>query len=123
MYYNSRIKKIMKEYKKNNSYSKDSVKYIIENYKEFVSKKNDKSVLNDIVNIIDNDENRCNAAAKVFSAYCSVDYCRYFDDISGTEYVDLTISANIPLDIEKKINEVSLEITETKNEENDVNEF
>ena len=116
MYYNSEVKKVIKQFKKDKFYSKESVKFIIENVKEFDSEKNDKTVLNNIVNIIDNDEKRCNASVKVFNTYCKVDFVPYFDDISGTKYVDINIHSDIPLAIEKALCDASWAIESKKND-------
>ena len=115
MYYTSEVKKVIKQFKKNKSYSKEGIQFNIENYEKFESKKNDKTVLDNIVNIIKNDEKRCDAVAKIFNECCKVDFVPYFDDISGTKYVDINIHSDIPLATENGLSRISWLITKEKN--------
>lgn len=115
MDYTSEVKKVIKQFKKNKSYSKEGIQFIIENHKKFESKKNDKTVLDNIVNIIKNDELIVDAVAKIFNEHCKVDFVPYFDDISGTKYVDINIYSNIPLATENGLSRISWLITKEKN--------
>lgn len=106
-----KIKNIEKEFKINQKYSKDSINFLIENVSEFKSHNNDKAILKDIRNVMNNDKYRSETVTKIFSHFCEVSFEKYFDDISGTDYIDVVIDSEIPEELETKLKSISDKIT------------